>query len=278
MQRGGLIQVPSTVVNMTEWSWREIWLLTCSSYSPLQCSWLIFGGSKPLTLAVSAHCTDDTLSSNDEFSFQLCLVRVTVSSEPQPQRLLGHTSSVPWEQAKGPFLCRPSLSVHRLLLFPAWLRWSWGWKSWEGGGVRGIGVGWGGVGAQQSISPSRKTEKVFRLSSSCRPCSCAQCLCLLNFPIISSSFLSLMFFFHILGGTEFDQKLHFSSDVCEQTIFFEASQTVVSVVTLGCRVKSHSRIQPCSLECHSQFLLFRLSYLSDPNTDPLQCFSVVPEK
>lgn len=125
------------------------------------------------------------------------------------------------------------------------------------------------MGAQQSISPSRKTEKAFRLSSSCRPCSCAQCLCLLNFPIISSSFLPFMFFFHILGGTEFDQRLHLPSDACEQTTFFEASQTVVSVVTLGCRVKSHSRIQPCSLVCHSQFLCF---FLSDPKTDPLKCF------
>lgn len=58
------------------------------------------------------------------------------------------------------------------------------------GGRRGGGL--------KSISPSRKTEKAFRLSSPRRPR-----LCLLNFPILSLFFLNFYFFFyHILDRTE----------------------------------------------------------------------------
>lgn len=147
--------------------------------------------------------------------FQLCLVQVTIGSKPQQQSMLGHSSSVPWEQAKGPFLYRPSSSVHRLLLFPAWLRWSWGWISWQGGGQ-----GRGGEKAKCFFtfpSPSRKSEKAFRLSSPCRPCSYTHCLCLLNFPIISPVF-SLFFFFLLphswWNRLKFDRRLHLPSDVC----------------------------------------------------------------
>lgn len=142
--------------------------------------------------------------------FQLCLVQVTISSEPQQQSLLLEN------KLKGlSYVALPRLFTVCYYFRP---------------GSDGVGAGnpERGVGVQKSISPSRKTEKAFRLSSSCRPCSYAQCLCLPNFPIISSVFLFFMFFFHILGGTEFDQRLHLPSDVCEQMAFFQASQTVVS--------------------------------------------------
>ena len=150
-------------------------------HSALQGSRVVLGGLKPLRRGW-------VLPSSS------CLVL-------QQQSLLGHGSSVPWEQAKGPFLCRPSSSVPRLLLFPAWLRWSWGWISWGGEGGAG-----GRTGGQKSISPSRKTEKGFQLSSPRRPRSYTLCLCSLRFPFLSPRFpLLLSFFFfsvHIPGGAE----------------------------------------------------------------------------
>lgn len=58
----------------------------------------------------------------------------------QQQHQLSHGASVLWEHAKGPFLCRPSLPVPHLLLFPPWHRWSRGWISCKGGwrGMREI--------------------------------------------------------------------------------------------------------------------------------------------
>ena len=69
-------------------------------------------------------------------------------------------------------------------------------------GSDGVGVGYpdkmgggGGEEGQKSISPSRKTEKAFQLSSPGRPHSYSLCLCLLNFPIHFRFFSQFFFFF-----------------------------------------------------------------------------------
>lgn len=120
------------------------------------------------------------------------------------------------------------------------------------GGRRGGGL--------KSISPSRKTEKAFRLSSPRRPR-----LCLLNFPILSLFFLNFFFFYHILDRTEWSLTRGYTfslmciSDSCSWKPF-----GLSDLNSKFSTVKSHNWHQHCSTQCHSEVLFFRLCILNDP--------------
>lgn len=159
----------------------------------------------------------------------------------QQHSLLGHSASVPWEQAKGPFLCRPSSSVPRLLLFPAWLRWRRGWISCKevvGGGEV--------VGDRKAFHQAGKLNKLLGYQT-----LADLCLYSLHFPILPHFFLLLH---SCWNQVMFDQRLHLSSDLCSQRGILR-SQAVGSNPTTGISPVPWNVVQ--NIPCF---------YLTDPNT------------
>lgn len=118
-------------------------------------------------------------------SFQLCLVQVTLDSA-------SHSSKACWVTVL--LFLENKLKGLSYVALPRLFPVSYYFRP----GSDGVRAGYPErgewrSGGQKSISPSRKTEKAFRLSSPRRPRSYTLCLCVLNFPILppfSSSFFS----------------------------------------------------------------------------------------
>lgn len=173
-------------------------------------------------------------------------------SNTKQQSLLVHGASVPWERAKGSFLCRPSSPVPRLLLFPAWLRWSPSWISWE----------WvaGEEGGRKAFHQAGKLKKHFGYQALADLAPTPSCLCLVNFPILSLFFL----LFFLLprsrwNSVRLEKRLHLPSDLHQQQAFFKAFWVVQSKHQVS-GVKSHKWLQH-----HSCTGIQRFSYSDFPS-------------